>query len=239
LNKFPGRQWLVKQVRGTPLEAFAFECDEFLSRARGCLCGSYSQHNEDLILRSELTHNHGTYVDIGANYPIKLSNTFLFYQQGWSGLTLEPIPRLSNRHRRIRPRDIHLNAGAGQKHSSLNFFEFQDTVLSTFDPQRANVLIERGLRVKKQYEVPVYPLSWLINKYFTGIDVDILTIDTEGYDYEILKSNDWDRYRPKFVVFECDKHDGDKVKIEQKFMHDRGYEVFFKTTCNLIMRRIP
>jgi hypothetical protein len=95
------RTWLVNTIRRTPLAPLGFEVDERLWQIKGTLRGTYSQHGEDRLILDyfkKLGRPTGTYVDVGANYPIKISNTYLLYRSGWRGLTVEPIPRLSRRH---------------------------------------------------------------------------------------------------------------------------------------------
>ena len=49
-----------------------------------------SQNGEDLIIESLIPEQKkGFYVDIGANHPIKLNNTFLFYSKGWKGINIK------------------------------------------------------------------------------------------------------------------------------------------------------
>src|SRR5688500_13277048 len=73
------RSWLINHIRRTPLEGVAHEVDERLWQLRGMLRGSFSQHGEDRVILDYFGGRVGTYVDVGANYPIKISNTYLLY----------------------------------------------------------------------------------------------------------------------------------------------------------------
>ena len=54
---------------------------------------SYSQEGEDMILRRFLAgQKDGFYVDVGAHHPVRFSNTYYFYKQGWAGINIEPNP---------------------------------------------------------------------------------------------------------------------------------------------------
>jgi hypothetical protein len=56
---------------------------------------SYAQHGEDRYIRQQLSGvdlTSGIYVDIGANQPTQISNTYLFYRAGGSGVAIEPKP---------------------------------------------------------------------------------------------------------------------------------------------------
>ena len=57
-----------------------------------------------------------------------------------------------------------------------------------------------------------------------------MSVDVEGLDFEVLKSNDWTKYRPKFVLVEIlssSLHNIDQTIIGQ-LMNSVGYEVFAK-----------
>jgi hypothetical protein len=32
--------------------------------------------------------------------------------------------------------------------------------------------------------------------------IDFISVDVEGFDYEVIASNDWQRFRPKLVLLE-------------------------------------
>src|SRR5580698_8519410 len=94
--------------------------------------GSYSQHGEDLFVRNFFaSKKNGFYLDIGASHPFKLSNTYLLYRSGWTGVTVEPIPRLGKLHRQWRPRDTLFPVAVGLQRGELEFFEMTPSVLST------------------------------------------------------------------------------------------------------------
>jgi hypothetical protein len=54
--------------------------------------------------------------------------------------------------------------------------------------------------------------------------IDFLSVDVEGHDLSALESNDWSRFRPKFVVVEDEQTDVNKSEIV-RFMKNQGYEV--------------
>src|SRR5687767_14108710 len=77
---------------------------------------SYAQCGEDLIVDYVFTAlgvQGPTYLDIGANDPVSLSNTYLFYRRRCAGVCVEPNPPLCEAFRRKRPRDHCLNVGVG------------------------------------------------------------------------------------------------------------------------------
>jgi len=82
---------------------------------------SWSQHGEDVTLTSISGFpSIGRYLDVGANDPIRFSNTNLLYKLGWSGVNVEPNPRLFQRLQKYRVNDINLNLLVGN--SSVKTF---------------------------------------------------------------------------------------------------------------------
>jgi|SRR5262245_3315890 len=54
---------------------------------------SYAQNFEDIILWRALKHvEKGFYIDIGAQDPVVDSVSLAFYEKGWRGVHVEPVP---------------------------------------------------------------------------------------------------------------------------------------------------
>ncbi|HEX4792955.1 MAG TPA: FkbM family methyltransferase [Humisphaera sp.] len=227
------REKLISIIRRTPLEPLAFEMDERWWQLKGRVGGTFSQHGEDRIVRDYFGGRAGVYVDVGANYPIKISNTYLLYRHGWRGLTIEPNPRLSQRHRRFRPRDIHLNMGVSSTPGELTFYEFDVAGLSTFDPDRMREVMSWGGVTMREYKVRVQPLSELVPQHLGQQPVDLLSVDTEGHDLSVLQSADWTQFRPKLIIFEAGEH---AAELET-FAQSKGYRPYRKVGCNIIVER--
>ena len=77
---------------------------------------SFAQDKEDLILAEILKDvKKGFYIDVGANDPELFSVTKLFYDMGWKGINIEPLPDMYYKLCCARSRDITLNMAAGDK----------------------------------------------------------------------------------------------------------------------------
>ncbi len=202
-----------------------------------------SQCGEDLIIESLMPFKKdGFYIDIGANHPIKYSNTFLFHKKGWKGINIEPNPDIIKRFNIFRKKDINLNIGVGPEARDLDFYVFDENTLSTFDKLSADEFSKIGHRVVKVIKVPVLSLKDVLEKYCSNRDIDILSIDTEGYDLEILKSNDWQKFRPRFVIVETLEYrkDGKGKKLNDifdPFMTNLNYNKVADTHINTIYEK--
>lgn len=199
--------------------------------------GSYSQHGEDIILYFLLNrHKKGFYVDVGANDPEIISNTKYFYNKNWNGINIEPHPILFEKICKVRERDININAGIAQEETTLKFYQVDEvngTAGSTFDPEIAEELEKKGYKVSKIIEMPVIPLQKVFNENLNGQKIDFMSVDTEGFDLDVLKSNDWDKYRPEFVLVETVNKNKENI---YSFMLEQGYKFIFENTANTIFK---
>ena len=71
---------------------------------------SYSQFGEDLIIINFFKSYKGRYVDVGCFHPIKYNNTFLLYQNGWSGINIDLNKTSIDLFNASRKRDTNIQA---------------------------------------------------------------------------------------------------------------------------------
>ena len=203
---------------------------------------SYAQCGEDLIARYLLQDVLGrkaiTYLDIGAHDPWFLSNTALFYEMGFSGVCVEPDPTLYRNLRRHRRRDICLNAGvAGGEEKEASFYVLSAQTLSTFSKREADRAIAQGYRLDAILQVSLLSLNTLLQDYFPRCP-EFVSIDVEGLDESILRSMDFDRFRPDVISVETLPHAADhswtKNDNIRAFMDEQDYSPYGDTWINTI-----
>lgn len=198
--------------------------------------GSYSQHGEDIIIYKLLKNvKKGIYVDIGANCPNIISNTKYFYEKGWRGINIEPHPILFQKLLEFRKDDINLNIGIATEEAELTFYQINDTegtAGSTFDSNTAIELEKKGYKIAEVVKRPVKPLKSVLDEYLDNRSIDFMSVDTEGFDLEVIKSNDWHKYRPTLVMVET-------VQNRQAiidFMKENNYKIVFENRANTIFK---
>lgn len=164
----------------------------------------YGQDGEDLVLDRMLERQPvGFYVDVGAHHPIRFSNTYLFYRRGWRGINIDAEPGSMQQFRKLRPRDVNVESGVAMESGKLPYFRFNEPALNTFDYAEAKLKDRPPYRLVEQVDVAVRRLDDLLAEYLPpGQAIDFLTIDVEGKDREVLESNDWCLYRPRFILAE-------------------------------------
>lgn len=164
---------------------------------------SYSQNFEDVMLYRALRNNSECfYIDIGAWDPDKDSVTKLFYDQGWSGINIEPSRTYFKKVAKRRLRDVNLNVAVGGVSGELEFIEIPGSGLSSLNDEALIRAKNFGFQVNK-YRVPVRTLMSIVSDFCPKKEVAFLKIDVEGLEKEIIESVDWNRFRPIIVVVEA------------------------------------
>ena len=146
----------------------------------------------------------GFYVDVGAYHPVRFSNTYYFYKRGWRGLNIDARPGLRRPFLKARPRDLFVESGVSDERGELTYHMFNEPALNGFDPdlsaERDGALSFREIGRRS---VPVAPLVDLLDRHLpAGRSIDFLSIDVEGFDDRVVRSNDWTRHRPRWVLVE-------------------------------------
>ena len=132
----------------------------------------------------------------------------------------------------MRPRDTNLELGVGAKEAMLNYYIFNEPALNSFSKELSELRNneQSEIFIKQVIKVNVKPLYKVLDNYLNGHKIDFLNIDVEGMDLDVLNSNDWSKYRPKFIIVEILKSslfDIDKEPIFQ-LMKKQNYAIFSK-----------
>jgi FkbM family methyltransferase len=213
---------------------------------------SYSGNGEDLLIAGWFRHygcdlSQVRYVDVGANDPTFLSNTFLFYEAGASGLLIEPDPELAALLRSKRPRDIVINAGvAFDDRRTATLFRMTSRGFNTFSRAQADKVVaasrswapEARQDIIGEASIPLLPLNDVISAHVK--EPAFVSIDTEGFDLAILRTLDPgllsdDARMPCFICVEASAPLADFSEL----VEPAGFEFAARTPDNWIFRRHP
>ena len=198
-----------------------------------------SQFWEDLILSYLIPKKKGFYVDIGANDPCMGNNTYLFHTRWWSGITIEPNKRLHAIIAKRRKWAINLNLAVWKK-GALRYYELDAHGMSTCDESVRDMYVSKWHTVTNTYETPVEPLSSIFDQYLWWNSIDVLSVDVEWMDMEVLCSNNWEKYKPSYIVVETLIYKGDGTpwkRDDEKYttyLAQYGYTPIANTYVNTI-----
>lgn len=196
---------------------------------------SYSQEGEDLVLArilGEMKSTTGFFVDIGAHHPTRYSNTYYFYRQGWRGINVDALPGTKKLFQRMRPRDITVENGVGAQAGVLRYFSFNEPALNTFSEEEAKKKEHFPYHIINTLQIPVVTLKQILDENLpSNTLIDFLTIDVEGFDHEVISSNDWDHYRPRVVLVELLNTELENIKTHPtaQILCRHNYRVMAKT----------
>jgi FkbM family methyltransferase len=211
---------------------------------------SYSQFGEDLILGQlfyRLGIKYPTYLDIGANEPKFISNTYYFYQRGSKGVLVEPNPYLFKKLQKARSKDIVVNCGIGfSEKADADFFMFPNYAngLSTFSKTEAEHWQNVGMKglgkipIEKTIKMPLVPINKIFEQNFKNETPNFISLDVEGLDLEILKSINFSKYKPDVICVETLKYNEHQETYKDneiiEFMLSKDYVIYADTRVNTI-----
>lgn len=206
---------------------------------------SYAQSGEDRIISflfDWIQIKSPTYLDIGAHHSSWLSNTYLFYKNGYSGVCVEPDPYLFSEIKRKRKRDICLNIGIGSAAQDMaEFYVMTSRSLNTFSKEDAIRCQETQnfgkQKIEKIIQVPLRTVNEVMSEYCSN-GVNLVSIDVEGLDFEIVQNFDFVTYQPEVFCIETLRYDGNGILQKNheliKFMEEKEYSVYGETYINTI-----
>lgn len=187
---------------------------------------SYSQHGEDAIILELLSHydlKGSVYIDVGANHPSDISNSYLLYRKGYRGIVIEPNQELIGLFRKFRPGDIALPIGCGNTNTVLPFHISKTPVLSSF-------MDTRETNVYKTMYIPVMRLDDAVRDMQFDF-VSLLSIDVEGLNYEVMEGARETINRSLLLCLEYDtEEDGQRFS---QFL-GKNFELHQNIGCNLL-----
>jgi FkbM family methyltransferase len=193
---------------------------------------SYAQNYEDIIINGFFPDiKKGKYIDVGAYDPEIDSVTKFFYDRGWSGINIEPQPKLIKKFISKRKRDTNLNVGISNKKDKLKLREFKGDGLSTFSENTKEEYEKHpdtNTLDYTDYDVQVTTLKDVFSQYYPDTDVQFLKIDVEGYELEVISGNDWERYRPHLLCIESNHI----YKDWKHILQEAGYSKVFNDGLN-------
>ena len=177
---------------------------------------SYSQLGQDKKVYDFYNgKKEGYFVEIGAYDGVALSNTLAFEKLGWKGICCEPLP--SRFADLTKNRTAHCCNQAVYHSSGLDVsfdVEGDAGMLSGIDTH-----IDAHKHVvnknKKTIIVQTISLNDLLEKYEAPPFIEYLSLDTEGSEYEILRTLDFNKWQFGIIDVEHNHMEPRRSMIKQ------------------------
>jgi FkbM family methyltransferase len=177
-------------------------------------------HGMDAKLNEILDLDGGYFVEAGANDGFTQSNTYWLERfRGWTGLLIEPMPELADEARRSRPQ-------ASVRQCALVPFDYEEPtvhmrfgdLMSTVDGVHEDdwetLGTVLGWRDSYEADVEARTLSSVLDEV-NAPEVDLLSLDVEGFEAPVLRGLDLDRHAPRYVLVEIHNESRDRPKIDE------------------------
>ncbi len=174
---------------------------------------TYSQHGQDRFVAETVFKGkrNGFFVEAGAGDGLWISNTLLLERRyGWTGILVEPTSAFALLQRN-RPNCSLENSCLAGVEKTVTLVEILDVGQATISPQaQDNLLLSRTVDVapnalsqmdsmwgkaQTQREMRAKPLADVLRAHHAPQDIDYLSLDVEGYEYEILSTFPFTEYR--------------------------------------------
>ena len=175
-----------------------------------------SLYEMDKKLEQYLPYNNGVFIEAGANDGFSQSNTYYFERfRGWSGVLIEGVPELYQKCVRERPRSRVFNCALvaddyTEPCVTMKYANLMSLVKGALKSESADEAhIKEGQKVQTdinivpyEIQVPARTLTSILDECQVE-EIDLFSLDVEGFELNVLKGLDFNKYRPKYLLIEA------------------------------------
>jgi FkbM family methyltransferase len=186
---------------------------------------SKSQFAQDLnVVKFYNKKQNGYFIEIGASDGIGFSNTYLLETEyNWKGICVEPSPKQYAELVKNRPNSsccdnpVFSTSGQIVQFDIANSCNHLSGISEYIDCYKNLVELD-----KTTIQLTTISLNDLLKKYNAPTFIEYLSLDTEGSEYEILKSTDFNTYIFGIIHVEHNYQEPRRTQI-RKLLLANGY----------------
>ena len=150
------------------------------------------------------------------------SNTADLVDLGWSGIYIDPVKeycdeaKISHKHNLNRLKIV--NVGAGKENTTMKFFLGDSFIPNEFNSNGYS-WVGRDIEIE--------PTSVILEKNNCPKNIDVMSIDVEGFELEVLKGLNFELHTPHILIVETDKVPVDDINkiIPKEYIHEYSDDV--------------
>jgi len=142
------------------------------------------------------------------------------------------MPESMKLFNKYRKRDINLEFPINDEDKLMDYYMYTQNSYNSFIEDSSDYL--QSMLIGKR-QLQTRKLSWVLDTYLLSTNINFLTIDVEGMDFNVLRSNNWEKYRPEVVLFESLVYENNKEELRQIncYLQEKGYSKFCCTPTNV------
>jgi len=169
-----------------------------------------------------ITTNNGFYIEAGANDGITQSYTYELEKLGWNGILIEPsIMSFQSCLLNRSNKNLFYNCALTDNNDIYKIKgDFNGSLMSSIDGKRLsnnNTLVE----------VQAKTITKILDENNITDNIDLFSLDVEGYELNVLKGLDFKRFKPKYFIIEVYTHEFDEIS---DLLTNNGYKLIDNLT---------
>ena len=202
-------------------------------------------HDMDSKLDAVIDRDGGFFVEAGANDGYTQSNTYWLERfRGWNGILIEPMSTYVDECRAQRAATVVRAALVPFDHQgdtvTMRFGDLMSTVAGTHggdndDHDWVQAGLVLGWYDEHEEAVPARTLSSILDEAGAP-EVDLLSLDVEGYEPAVLRGLDLDRHAPRWMLIEMHDPEAGRREIGD-ILGDRYVEHGLLSPLDMLYRR--
>jgi len=203
-------RWRIARARARRVAAEA-RGDDRLSKP--------ALHQLDVKLNIIIDRDGGFFIEAGAHDGFTQSNTYWLERfRGWRGLLVEPMPELAAEARLSRPTASVVECALvpsdyPDKHVRMRFGDLMSMVDGARESEWPRLGTILGWRDPYEFDVEARTLSSLLDD-IDPPEVDLLSLDVEGFEGSALRGLDLERHAPRYVLVEIHNRERDRPLVD-------------------------
>ena len=139
----------------------------------------------------------GIYIDVGSHQPFLNNNTYRLYKRGWVGINIDLDFNSIDMFNFFRKKDVNIQTAISNKEEERDLFFFHNrSAINTLS-------VASGSNSKEIKKIKTRSLNDVIeNSIFKDKKIDFVSIDVEGFELNVLKGFDLNKYKPDLIMIE-------------------------------------